>query len=869
MLPAERVHRHRLANGLTVLIAPDDRVPVVAIVTWVSAGYFDEPDDLVGIAHVLEHMYFKGTPSRGVGEIARQTKAQGGFLNAGTIYDHTSYYTVLPASGFSAGLEIQADAYANSLIDADELAREIEVIVEEARRKADSAHAVATETLFDLLHDRHRMRRWRIGREPGLRALSRDQVHDFYRRYYRPSNTVLAIAGDVNPRAALAEVERLYGALPAGPVVRDRGPQEPPRRDFRLREWSGDITRSEVALGWRTPALTHPDAPRLDVAASVLAAGRSSRLYRAVRERQLASSVTAYQYLPSDLGVFVVHANTAPNQALACAGAVWNQLARVRAGEVTDEEVQRVRTGHEAQWLRRLESAEGRANYLAAWEAVGGWERGAEYFTAMQRTSAADVADVARRVLDPDAAAVVVYRPVGSAVVAPGAVELRAALDAATSAPLPPTPEVAPLRRTAAPARFEEERGGVQVFRTERGVPVLVRCTPRAPIAYAGVFVCAGADVEPTTLQGVSVLAARASLKGTQRRTSVQIAEASERLGAALSSGAGAETMHWTLSVPVGQLDEALTLLGDVVQTPTMPDEAVESERVVAKSQLAQLRDDMFRYPMHLAARAAWGSHPYARVSLGTEPTLDTLAPGDLRGWHDTVVAAGDQVIVVVGDAAPERLAEMAAGAFAALRPAPRRAVDAPAWPTSPRESSEQRDKAQTALVLTFPGPARDDPRRLAAGLLGGVASGLGGRFFEALRDRRSLAYTVSAMPIVRPRAGLFAAYIATSPGKEDEARRGLLAEIERVRRTPVGADELHRARTYALGAWAIRQERGAALMGDIADAWLFGSLDELSSFEADMSAVTVDDLQAFARECLDADRCVTGVVRGVPGRTV
>src|SRR5438067_6529034 len=125
------VHRTVLPNGLKVLIKRDFSAPVVAIVTFVSAGYFDEPDDVVGVAHVLEHMYFKGTPSRGVGEISKETKAAGGYLNAGTIYDHTSYYAVLPSSGFVRGLEVQADAYANSLIDAEELRRELEVIIQE------------------------------------------------------------------------------------------------------------------------------------------------------------------------------------------------------------------------------------------------------------------------------------------------------------------------------------------------------------------------------------------------------------------------------------------------------------------------------------------------------------------------------------------------------------------------------------------------------------------------------------------------------------------------------------------------------------------------------------------------------------------
>src|SRR3954452_10952413 len=210
------VRRTTLDNGMRVLVRRDASAPVVAIVTYVSAGYFDETDDVVGIAHVLEHMYFKGTPTRGVGEIARQTKAVGAYRNAATIYAHTSYYTVLPASSFAAGLDVQFDAYANSLIDAGELTRELEVIIQEAKRKEDNPGAVATETLFELLHDRHRIRRWRIGREAGLRALTRDAMVGFYRNFYHPGNTVLSIVGDVDPDEALAEVRRAYGALPAG-----------------------------------------------------------------------------------------------------------------------------------------------------------------------------------------------------------------------------------------------------------------------------------------------------------------------------------------------------------------------------------------------------------------------------------------------------------------------------------------------------------------------------------------------------------------------------------------------------------------------------------------------------------------------------
>src|ERR1051326_2182202 len=229
------VHRTVLPNGLKVLIRPDYSAPVVAIVTFVSAGDFDETDDVIGIAHVLEHMYFKGTPSRGVGEIAKETKALGGYLNAATIYDHTSYYTVLPSSAFAKGLAIQADAYANSLIDAEELRRELEVIIEEAKRKADNPSAVATETLYELLHDRHRIRRWRIGREKELRTFTADAVRQFYRAFYHPENTVLVIVGDVEVDTALQAAERAYGSLPAGTVERSRGPLEDGTSALRYR----------------------------------------------------------------------------------------------------------------------------------------------------------------------------------------------------------------------------------------------------------------------------------------------------------------------------------------------------------------------------------------------------------------------------------------------------------------------------------------------------------------------------------------------------------------------------------------------------------------------------------------------------------
>lgn len=872
VLPPESVVRTTLPNGLRLLVRRDTSAPVVAIVTYVKAGYFDESDDEVGISHVLEHMYFKGTPSRGPGDIARDTKASGGYLNAGTIYDHTHYYAVLPSSGFAAGLAIQADAYANSLIDAGELGRELEVIIEEAKRKADSASAVATETLFELLHDRHRIRRWRIGREAGLRTFTRGMVDSFYRKFYRPSNTVLAIVGDVDPGEARALVEHHYGSIPDGVVDRSPGPVEPPRTDpsFRYAELAGDIKQAELLFGWRAPALLHDDSPPLDLLAAILSVGRASRLYRAVRERRLASSVVAYDYTPTEIGVFVVGATARPEHVRSAARAAWDQLRRVRDGEIEGAEIERARRVLEAQWLRRFESMEGQANHIASWELAGDWMLGGSYVDRLLTADASRLTEVARRWLAPELAALVVYRPASSPVVAPDAAEIRGALDGERTAAL------APLVRPGAPTPihgsrawvFEREEAQVHVFRTATGVPVLIHRRPGA-VAHLGWFVSGGAAHEPANETGLTSLMTRVSLKGTERRSAQRIAEDAEFLGGVLSAAAVADGFQWTISVPRRRLDEAAELLADVVQRPSFAGEAIESERAVALANLAALRDDMYRWPMRLATEAAWMSHPYGRSVLGTEESLGAMDSGALRRWHAKVAIEAPGVIVCVADINPDDGASLAARFFSGLRAKDASAVPVPQWPPRTVRQEEQRDKAQSALAMLFEGPARGDEARFSAAMIAGVASGLGGRFFDELRDRQSLAYTVMAAPVVRHHAGAFSAYIAMSPEKEDAARAGLLSEFARLRESPVSDRELAQAKTYALGTWAIRRESAAAVMGDIADAWLFGrALNELTEYEARVRGVSAAQMLQLARAYFDADRRTEGVVRGT-GRVV
>ncbi len=855
-------------NGFTLLVREDRAAPVVAIVTRVKAGYFDEPDAEIGIAHVLEHMYFKGTPTRGPGEIAAATKSVGGWLNAHTIYDATTYITVLPSATWEQGLDIQYDAFAHSLIDADELRRELEVIIQEAARKADTPGAVTTETLYELLHDVHRMRRWRIGREAGLRTFTREMVHGFYRNWYTPSNSILAIVGDVDADAVRAAVAAHYGALPARDPLPDAGPEETRWHGARYRPLTGDVQQSNLAFGWRTVGPLHPDAAALDVASSVLATGRSSRLYRAVRERGLAMSASAYHYTPTQLGVFAIGISGADATLDAAGAAAWQQFVALRTDGPSDDELVRVKHVLRTRRLRDLESMEGQASEMVAWESLGGQAVGEAYDAAVDAVTAAEVRRVLAQWCTDDTVAAVSFRPDGSAPLAADGTVLVAAWNATPAEPLAGV-ELAPVVAPAAIGLAPHSRSGaVHVFRLPNEVTVLARRKPGARIAHMGCFVLGGAVHETAGNAGLTMLMMRASVKGTHTRSASQIAELAERLGGSVSVSASKELFGWSVSVPLADAAAAATLLADVVQAPAFPVAAVEAERAQMLGELRARRDDMLRHPLSLARQALFGTHTYGTDAMGLPESVASLDAAMVRDWHDRRAMRGDAVLAIVGDADPEELAALLAAPFGALQAAMDEGTDRPSLTDGPIEIVEHRAKQQSAVAMLFRGPTRHCDARYAASLMTGVASGLGGRFFESLRSRQSLAYTVFVSTSTLVNAGMISSYIACAPERELEARAGLLAEFAQLRDVEVSAEELERARTYAIGMHALRQESAAAQLGDMVDAWSVGTgLGELEDEVARLQAVTAADVQQVVREWCDPAHRVEAVVRGAGAR--
>ncbi|MGH7475193.1 MAG: M16 family metallopeptidase [Longimicrobiales bacterium] len=871
LLDALPTHRRTLDNGLTVVAREDRSSPVVAVVTHVKAGYFTEPDAVIGISHVLEHMFFKGTERRRVGDIARETKQAGGYLNAGTIYDYTSYYTVLPASSLEQGLDLQADALRHSQIDEQELRRELEVIVQEAKRKLDNPSAVASETLYELLFDVHRMRRWRIGTEAGLRRLTRADVWEYYRALYRPSNIVVVVVGDVDAEAAFALAQRYYGDMPRGEVAPDTSPLEPQRSGLRVRELIGDVTQLYLEWGWRTPGTLHADTPSLDVLALVLGQGRASRLYRGVREGGLASSIGAYNYTPTDIGVFGISAELPADDALAALDATWAEVALLQRVRPTAAELERAHSVLEARLLRRLETVEGQASLLAEWEALGDWRLAGDYVQRLLATTPADVARAAAQYLPLDGAALVAYRPVHEGALELDAATLRERLAHAglrAAAGVPDQEELAPAAAAAEPrtgAARAVRLDGALIHELQAGARIVVLPRPDTALVALG-FLCRGGVLnEPAGLEGISSLVTRTAIKGTATRSGARIALESEILGGAVTGAAGADLVQWSISVPGRHVDRGIDLLLDVALRPAFAAADVQREREVALSALQRLRDDMYRYPLRLFLECAFAEHPYGQPVATIEQRLRAFERANLEEWHRAHVLEAAPWLIVVGDVDAERVMSAAAARLAMLPPgAAAPAVTRPSWPAATQPRVERRGKAQTALCLGFPGPSRQHPDIYALEVLSNALNGLGGRFFDELRERRALAYTVAAYPLVRWLAGAFIAYIAMSPEKEQESRRALLDGFDELAAHGLTVEELDRSKRYTIGAWKIRNQTNGAMLSELADALLFGrGLEEIREFESRIDDVSPDGVRSALERWYARDRIVEGIVRG------
>lgn len=407
-----------LSNGMTLIVQPDRRAPTVAHMLWVRVGAMDEVDGSSGVAHVLEHMMFKGTPDLKPGEFSRRVAALGGRENAFTSRDATAYHQQVGSQHLEAVMRLEADRFARNQWSDEEFRKEIEVIKEERRQRIeDSPRARFFEALTATTFQTSPYRRPVIGWMGDIESLTPQDVRDFHRRWYVPANAAVVIAGDVDVDRVRQLAERIYGRIPARAVPPRKPREEVPQQGPRRIEFRAATEQALVALSWQMPKLRDPaarddatqDALALAMLAAVLDGYGVSRLDRAlVQGRQgprLADSVGAsYGFSGRGPQLFSLTAvpatGVAPGQVI---DALRAEVTRIAADGVTEAELQRVKTQWLASETYKLDSVFAQAQELGS-QWINGWGVDADraLMERLQAVTPAQVQSVAQRLFGED-----------------------------------------------------------------------------------------------------------------------------------------------------------------------------------------------------------------------------------------------------------------------------------------------------------------------------------------------------------------------------------------------------------------------------------------------------------------------------------
>jgi predicted Zn-dependent peptidase len=373
-LPHVPIQRHRLRNGLRVILSPDDTAPIVAVNLWYDVGSKHEKPGRTGFAHLFEHMMFQGSEHVAKGEHFAQVQAAGGTLNASTWLDRTNYFETLPSHELELALWLEADRLGSLLpaMTQEKLDNQREVVKNERRWSVDNQpYGTWDERIQELLYPTdHPYHHSTIGSMDDLNAASLEDVSEFFAAYYAPNNAVLTVAGDFGPEAAMAMVERHFGPIAANPSL----PEAPdmsvaPSLGSEVREVVPDrVPLPRVYLAYRMPVFGTDAFDALSVAADVLGVGRASRLYRIlVRERQLAQDVSVFPFpVVGGASMFVLWATARPGAAPAdLEAAVLSEIERLAQQGPSDDELERVRNLHAAAVESGLERISERADRLS------------------------------------------------------------------------------------------------------------------------------------------------------------------------------------------------------------------------------------------------------------------------------------------------------------------------------------------------------------------------------------------------------------------------------------------------------------------------------------------------------------------------
>jgi len=805
-----------LDNGLEVLVLEDHSTAVASVQLWCRTGSIHEAEWLgAGLSHFVEHMLFKGTSKLGLGEVARGVQERGGYINAYTSFDRTVYWIDTPSDGAAEAIEVLIDAASDSLMPADEVEKEQEVIRREFAMGNDDRGRVLSKATFANAFRWHPYRQPVIGHLEVFDQLGREELFAYYKKRYVPNNCFLVVAGAVDTDAVLAQARQSSEAWMRSALAPIYIPEEPPQMGRRDRHMEFGSPLHHLSLCWQIPALWHEDIPALDILATVLGDGRSSRLYREVRESQrVAHSVHAYAYTPGSNGLFMVGGDAEPENRAALEKSILAEIQKLQNGSVDPSELEKSTKAALCDHHHTATTMRGQASDLASsWILTQNPGFSNQYVQGLSSVTAEDIQRVASEYLVSEKICSTSLSPIGT--LKPKSVKTTRSTPAETT-----------------------------VAELDNGLRVVLRPDRRVPLATAHLNFGGGLLADGHSRAGLSQLLARTLLKGTETRDANSIADSIENVGGSIGASSGNNSFGLSVDLLAADLPMALDIMGDVITQPTFPTTFVEGER---ESLRASIRSEL-KEPMTSAfwemRKHIFGDLPFGMPLLGTDELVSGFQTSDLHDLRSQIAIGSNGVLTVVGAIDQDQVLEQANKAFGQLPTGSPFLESLDLAPPKPLGGIHQleRDKEQAVLVVAYPGIDLRSPDRHAADLVDACCSDMASRLFTRIREELGLCYYIGAGQVRGYTPGMFYFYVGTSAEQIDLVQAEILDEIAKLSADGLSSEELERARNSMLG----RREIGLQAPGSIGQIM---ALDTLYGMGPEHHREIPDLLRAVSRD--------------------
>lgn len=848
-----------LDNGLRVIVHEDDKAPIVAVNVWYHVGSKNEKAGKTGFAHLFEHLMFNGSENHNEDWFKAMGEVGATRLNGTTNNDRTNYFQNVPKTALDMALWMESDRMGHLLgaIDQEKLDEQRGVVQNEKRQGENQpygrAFTVISENTYPATHPyAHSV----IGSLEDLDAASLDDVREWFKTYYGAANAVLAIAGDVKVDEVKTKVEKYFGDIPSGPPVTHFEAWEAPRTGTQRMRMLDRVPQARIYKVWNVSARNHEDSDFLNLAGDILTTGKNSRLYkRLVYEDQIATDVAGFIFEREIGSMFVAWATAQPGGDLEKVEKAFDEeWAKFLADGPTADELDRIRTQQRAGFIRGLQSVGGFggvSDILAQNEVYAG-DPGF-HKVKQKRLLTASVEDVhgaAKRWLS-DGQFVLEILPFPDHQVAEKGVDRSTGVPEVTEFPAVDFPEI----------QRAELKNGMKIVLVERNSVPLVEMRMMFDAGYS-------ADINGVT--GTANLAMTMLDEGTTSRTSLEINDAMQRLGARLGTNSGLDTSTVLFSSLRENLDEGLEVMADVVLNPSFPQNELDR---LKKQQLAGIQREKtqpFTLALRIMPKLMYGEgHPYGLpfTGSGTEESVASITRDHLVDFHKAWMAPNNATLMAVGDITMDELKTRIEKYFGDWKPAkiPAKKVKDVSHQAKTRVYLIDRpDSIQSFILAGHIMPPKSSPDALAIETMNRVlGGGFNARINMNLREDKGWSYGAQSFIIdtaaQRP-------YIANAPVQTDKTKESvaeLMKELTGIigDRPPSDA-EVAQAMSEQTKTLAGRWETYGAVLGSLVEVERFGLSDDYWDTYADnVRALSNEQVTQAAKDHIQPDKLVMVVV--------